>query len=1237
METISHDTSPEAQLRAENAELRARLEEAEETLHAIRTGEVDSLVVETADGPRRFSLQAEERIARQDRELDTLYAKTPTGLFQFDAELRFVRVNEWMAAINGRSIAAHLGRTVHDVLNPELAGKIESVLRQILHTGELVLELEVHGTTVAHAEERDWLASYYPVRSAEGAVVGVHGVVLDITARKLAGEANEALLLAGLRQQEISAELEREKNAKLANREAHLRRVIDNQLGLVGLIDRDGILLEVDQRSLAIAKARREQVIGKHFADAPWWNYDPAVAQQMRDAMRRAFAGEVVRYDVSLFAQGDKGVLIDFMIAPVLGDDGEVEYLIPSGVDIRERYAAEQKLRESEERFRVLSDNIPQLAWIADAGTDGNIRWFNKSWLDYTGSTIEQMTGSGWHSVHHPDHAARVIEKFERHVRESRDWEDTFPLRGKDGKFRWFLSRMNCLRDESGKVVRIFGTNTDITAQRESDEKLRAAHDSFRHLVEQSPFGVYAVDADFRLVQVSAGAQKAFENVRPLIGRDFGEAMRIIWPETIASEVIAVFRRVLETGEPHHAPRMVEARADIGAVEAYDWKAERILLPDGRPGVVCHFYDLSERQRYEALLRESEERYRNLFQSLLEGYCLVEMIYDAEGRAVDYRFLEVNRAFEGQSGLAGAKGRTIREFSPGIESSWIATFAKVVETGEPVRFEMAATELNKRFDVQGYRIDEAGSKKVAIVFNDITERAAAERALRENETRTRLATAATAVGIWEWNLLTHTIHWDAQMFRLYGIAPTAEGLVQYSDWTGAVLPEDLPENERVLQDTVRRCGQSRREFRIHRREDGEVRDIEAVETVRTNENGQAEWVVGTNLDTTERKRAQTQLRQLAAELSEADRRKDEFLATLAHELRNPLAPIRNGLELMKRAGGQAAIVERTRSMMERQLTQMVRLVDDLMDVSRIRRGKLELHTERVPLAAVVESALETSRPLIEQMGQELTVTLPEQSIVVDADMTRLAQVFLNLLNNAAKYSDRGGHIELIIERQGSDALVTVKDTGIGIAADQVPRIFEMFTQVDQSLEKSQGGLGIGLTLASRLAEMHGGTIEARSEGPGKGSQFLVRLPIDIKATNSQASGHEAEHPAMSSHRILVVDDNRDSGDSLSEMLNMMGHDTRTAYDGEEGVKLASEFRPDVILLDIGLPKLNGYEACRTIREESWSKGVVLIAVTGWGQLDDRRRSHEAGFDHHMVKPVDFNVLMKLLAELPGAN
>lgn len=381
----------------------------------------------------------------------------------------------------------------------------------------------------------------------------------------------------------------------------------------------------------------------------------------------------------------------------------------------------------------------------------------------------------------------------------------------------------------------------------------------------------------------------------------------------------------------------------------------------------------------------------------------------------------------------------------------------------------------------------------------------------------------------------------------------------------------------------------------------------------------------------------TERRRLEQALKDADCRKNEFLATLAHELRNPLAPIRNGLQVMKLAGDDAEAVERCRSMMERQVEQMVRLVDDLMDVSRITRGKVELKKQRVRLAAVVSSAVETSRPLIDQMGHELTVTVPKQPIIVDADLTRLAQVFMNLLTNAAKYSERGGHVWLTVERQGSDVVVSVRDTGVGIDGDKLPIIFDMFSQVADSLEKAQGGLGIGLCLVKRLVEMHGGSVEAKSGGAGKGSEFVVRLPVVVEASVPPPDDRDEPAAPKSSLRILIVDDNKDGADSLAMMLKIMGNDTRTAYDGKEGVELAGEFGPDVVMFDIGLPKLNGYEACRLIRQQPWGGKVIMIAVTGWGSEGDRQRSREAGFDHHMVKPVDANVLMKLLAELSVAK
>ncbi|MGH2626539.1 MAG: hybrid sensor histidine kinase/response regulator, partial [Anaerolineales bacterium] len=302
------------------------------------------------------------------------------------------------------------------------------------------------------------------------------------------------------------------------------------------------------------------------------------------------------------------------------------------------------------------------------------------------------------------------------------------------------------------------------------------------------------------------------------------------------------------------------------------------------------------------------------------------------------------------------------------------------------------------------------------------------------------------------------------------------------------------------------------------------------------------------------------------------------------------------------------------------------------DVSRITQGKLELRKERVELASVIYQSVEVCRPLAEYAKHELNVSLPPEAIYLYADPVRLAQVFCNLLNNACKYTEPGGRIWLTAERRSNDLMVNVKDTGVGIPPDKLGSVFEMFTQIDRSLERSQGGLGIGLTLVKRLVQMHGGSVEAYSEGPGRGSEFVVRLPILIE--KAKAKTPTAEQTPMTAHRILIVDDNRDAATSLATLLKLTGNETQTAHDGLEAVEAAAMFRPDVMLLDIGLPKLNGYDACRRIREQPWGRNMVLVALTGWGQDDDRRQSKDAGFDHHMVKPVDLDALMKLLASLP---
>lgn len=499
----------------------------------------------------------------------------------------------------------------------------------------------------------------------------------------------------------------------------------------------------------------------------------------------------------------------------------------------------------------------------------------------------------------------------------------------------------------------------------------------------------------------------------------------------------------------------------------------------------------------EDQFRRSEERYRMLFNSIDEGFCVFEMIYDAEGAPVDYRFLEVNPAFEQHTGLADAAGKTILELVPNHEKHWHEIYGKVAATGESVRFEERGEGLARWFSVYAFRVGAPEERRVAALFTDITERKRAEE-----------------------------------------------------------------------------------------------------------------------------------------ELAEAHRRKDEFLAMLAHELRSPLAPLVNMLHVLKHSEADGDLVHQATETMERQLGQMVRLVDDLLDVNRVARDKLVLRKTRVELASVVQQAMEVCCPLAERLSHEIVVRLPAEPVYLLADRGRLTQVFGNLLNNACKYTDANGTVSLEAWTEGDEVLVKVSDTGVGIQPDQLPHIFDLFRQAGKSQEHLQGGLGIGLTLVQGLVEMHDGTVEAFSEGLGRGSEFLVRLPLyDESLDELQEEAPKVKAQEIRGRRILVVDDNVDAAESMAILLAMGGNETRTAHDGLAALEAAAGFSPDVVLLDIGLPDLSGLDVARRIRQEPWGERIMLVALTGWGQEEDRRNSLEAGFNAHLVKPVEQAELMALLARV----
>lgn len=739
---------------------------------------------------------------------------------------------------------------------------------------------------------------------------------------------------------------------------------------------------------------------------------------------------------------------------------------------------------------------------------------------------------------------------------------------------------------------------------------------------------VLSTDIDGRVTYLNPVAESLTGwTAQDALGRPVGEIFRIVDEkkhEPVESPVTRALRDGIVTGLANHTVLITRD----GVERPIDDSAAPIKDDHGRvAGCVLIFRDISERRRWE-----EQDSSRALSARLLAS--IVESSDDAI----------ISKSLEGiiQSWNAGAErllgysaeeavGRHISLIIPpdrmAEEDHIIASLraGRRVEHFETERVRKDGTLIQLSLTVSPVRDAEGNVTGASKIARDITERRRAEA--ERQKFVTLVENSTDFIGICDLDGVPFYINQAGlKMVGLDGVEEASR--TQVRDF---FFPEDQSKVMDEFFPSVIENGHGEIEIRFRHFRTGEARWMAYKVLALKDASGRNVAFATVSQDVTERRRLDDNLRKLATDLSEADRRKNRFLATLAHELRNPLAPLRNMVEILKRAGDDREVRNRAVDTMERQLGQMVRLVDDLLDMNRITHDRLELRKRRVELAHVIEQAIESSRPLAESADHDVQAIVPSEPIYLHADAARLEQVFANLLNNSCKYTNPGGKITISAKRDGKDALVTVTDNGIGIPPDKLDSIFEIFTQVDESVERSQGGLGIGLTLVRRLVQMHGGTVAAKSQGQGMGSAFVVRLPTSDAAETEQVQA--ATEARLRPHRILIVDDNEDTAASLAALLKITGHDTYVAHDGMAALEAAETHRPEVMLLDIGLPVLNGYEVCRRVRQQPWGKDIVLIAQTGWGQDEDRGKSRTAGFDGHLVKPVDYGGLMSLLSSL----
>jgi PAS domain S-box-containing protein len=1007
----------------------------------------------------------------------------------------------------------------------------------------------------------------------------------------------------------------------------------------VKLLNCDGQIVTMNQNGLCAMEIDDVALI----AGATWKTLWPEKSHaDIEAAVAAGRRGEIGHF--SAFCPTAKGTprWWDVIVTPVRLEDGRIEKLLAVSRDITSTHQAALQLRASEARFRSLVTATSAIVWNCPAS--GRFETEQFAWAAFTGQTLDEYQGWGWLDAVHPDDHAHTTAAWKHALDAQSLYQTEHRLRRADGEYHHMHVRGVPISDETGVIYEWVGVHTDIStsvaANAERERLLRevqAATNRMADIFQKAP----------AFMCVLGGPDHVFEIVNErflqLVGnRDFvGQSVRQSLPEVEGQGFLELLDQVYKTGEPFVGIDMpVRLQRSFGAPleqRIVDFVYMPLRNADGAvTGILVHGIDQTHRKLAELAQKENQDRLLLATEAAELGLWSWSPV---EGKVV----WENQRSYEIFGLPLSDTSITAKSFIehfvyPDDVSAFNQSVALTFETGARFFFQgrIRRTDGSVRwveFIGRAQPVQDAAPPLIIGTISDITSRKLAEIELYESRERFQKIVSQAATGVVQVNIEGRVTLVNQRYCEMLGYSE--DELLGMS-----VVDITAPDFVQPTLDALKSVIAGGPGFVIekqYRRKNGSFIWATSSVSALRGPAGEYQGAVAIVVDITDRKRADEKLRRLASDLSEADRRKTEFLATLAHELRNPLAPIRSGLGVMRLAGDNPSALAKVRDMMDRQVSYMVRLIDDLLDVARISGGKMDLKKERVDLKHVLSGAVETSLPLIEAAQHQLEVDIPDDPLPIIADLTRIAQVVANLLNNAAKYTPAGGHIRLSARREGSGAVITVTDSGVGIPEESLATVFDMFSQVGRNLDRSQGGLGIGLSLVRRLVEMHGGTVVAMSAGAGKGSTFTVRLPLAraVEEENDAAilGANQKIANAPKKFRILVVDDNSDAADTLSAILKLNGHVTRVANDGVQGMAAAKDFRPEVAFLDIGMPGMNGYEVAQALRRTPDLNTIALVALTGWGAEDDRVRSKSAGFDYHLTKPADIGTVDSLLSKL----